>query len=235
MSAGFSVAHGDEAGLPKLANKKPLRVGFAQTESNNPWRLAETRSFKEVAAKCGWQVVMTAANGSNSKQVSDIQSMIAQHVDRLVFPPREEKPLAPVVLQAKKAGIPVILVDRDVDQSVAKAGRDYITFIGSDFIDQGHRAADWLIKATGGKAKIIELEGTTGASAADDRKKGFDDVIAKNPGMQIIASQSGDFARDKGRQVMETKLQAHPDVPAVDGHNQDIATGSLDAIKPDGK
>jgi len=189
MVAGFSIAHADDSPLPKLANKKPLRVGFAQTESNNPWRLAETKSFKDVAAKCGWQMVMTDANSSASKQVADIQSMIAQHVDLIVFPPREEKPLAPIVLQAKKAGIPVILVDRDVDQSVAKAGKDYITFIGSDFINQGQRAADWLVKSTGGKAKIIELEGSTGASAANDRKKGFDDVIAKNPGMQIIASR----------------------------------------------
>ncbi|MGF6753026.1 ABC transporter substrate-binding protein [Paraburkholderia sp. GAS42] len=234
IGCGISTAHADDA-LPKLATKTPLKVGFAQTESNNPWRLAETRSFKEVASKCGWQIVMTDANGSPAKQVSDIQSMIAQHVDLLVFPPREEKPLAPVVLQAKKAGIPVILVDRNVDQSVAKAGRDYITFIGSDFIDQGHRAADWLVKATGGKAKIIELEGSTGASAANDRKKGFDEIIAKNPGMTIIASQSGDFARDKGRQVMETLLQAHPEVTAVYAHNDEMALGAIAAIKAAGK
>src|SRR6202012_188567 len=94
---GAVAAHADD-GLPKLPNKTPLKVGFAQTESNNPWRLAETKSFKDVAAKCGWQLVMTDANSSNAKQVSDIQSMIAQHVDLLVFPPREEKPLAPIVL-----------------------------------------------------------------------------------------------------------------------------------------
>ena len=156
-----SIASAADDALPKIPNKKPLRVGFAQTESNNPWRLAETKSFKDIASKCGWQMVMTDANSSPAKQVADIQSMIAQHVDLLVFPPREEKPLAPVVLQAKKAGIPVILVDRNVDQSMAKAGRDYITFIGSDFINQGQRAADWLVKATGGKGKIIELEGST--------------------------------------------------------------------------
>src|SRR5258707_15518249 len=159
MVAGVSIAHADDSPLPKLVTKKPLRVGFAQPENNNPWRLAETKSFKDIAAKCGWQLVMTDANSSASKQVADIQSMIAQHVDLLVFPPREEKPLAPVVLQAKKAGIPVILVDRNVDQSIAVAGRDYITFIGSDFIDQGHRAADWLVKASGGQPKVIELAG----------------------------------------------------------------------------
>ncbi|KIG10687.1 ABC transporter substrate-binding protein [Caballeronia concitans] len=235
LSAGFSAAHAADDALPKIPNKKPLKVGFAQTESNNPWRLAETKSFKDIAAKCGWQMVMTDANSSAAKQVSDIQSMIAQRVDLLVFPPREEKPLAPVVMQAKKAGIPVILVDRNIDQSMAKAGRDYITFIGSDFIDQGHRAADWLVKATNGKATIIELEGSTGASAANDRKKGFDEVIAKNPGMKIVASQSGDFARDKGRQVMETLLQAHPDVTAVYAHNDEMALGAIAAIKAAGK
>jgi len=235
ITCGISAAYADDAALPKLAVKTPLRVGFAQTESNNPWRLAETKSFKDVAAKCGWQLVLTDAGGSAAKQVSDIQSMIAQHVDLIVFPPREEKPLAPIVLQAKKAGIPVILVDRDVDQSLAKAGRDYITFIGSDFINQGQRAADWLVTATGGKAKIIELEGSTGASAANDRKKGFNDVIAKHPGMSVIASQSGDFSRDKGRQVMETLLQAHPDATAVYAHNDEMALGAIAAIKAAGK
>jgi len=234
LGFGVATAHADDA-LPKIPSKTPLKVGFAQTESNNPWRLAETKSMKDIAAKCGWQLVVTDANGSNAKQVSDIQNMIAQHVDLLVFPPREEKPLSPVVLQAKKAGIPVILVDRDVDHSVAKPGTDYITFIGSDFINQGQRAADWLVKATNGKAKIIELEGTTGASAANDRKKGFDDVIAKHPDMQIIASQDGDFSRDKGRQVMETLLQAHPDVTAVYAHNDEMALGAIAAIKAAGK
>ena len=235
LSAGLGIAHAADDALPKIPNKKPLKVGFAQTESNNPWRLAETRSFKEIASKCGWQMVMTDANSSAAKQVADIQSMIAQHVDLLVFPPREEKPLVPVIMQAKKAGIPVILVDRNVDQSMAKAGKDYITFIGSDFIDQGQRAANWLVKATNGKATIIELEGSTGASAANDRKKGFDDVIARNPGMKIVASQSGDFARDKGRQVMETLLQAHPDATAVYAHNDEMALGAIAAIKAAGK
>src|SRR6201989_2148318 len=89
LAAGFTAATAADDGLPKIPNKKPLKVGFAQTESNNPWRLAETKSFKDVAAKCGWQMVMTDANSSASKQVADIQSMIAQHVDLIVFPPRE--------------------------------------------------------------------------------------------------------------------------------------------------
>src|SRR6516165_7406593 len=114
--------------LPKLKEKKTYKVGFAQTESNNPWRLAETESVKSEAAKRGYQLVYTDAAGSAAKQVADVNSMIAQGVDFLAFPPREEKPLIPAILAAKKAGIPVLLIDRNVDQSLAKAGVDYLAF-----------------------------------------------------------------------------------------------------------
>jgi ABC-type sugar transport system substrate-binding protein len=222
-------------GLPKLADKPTYKVGFAQTESNNPWRIAETQSMKDAAATCKWDLVYTDAAGSAAKQVADVESMIAQKVDVIVLAPREEKPLIPAVMKAKKAGIPVILIDRNVDQKVAAAGRDYVTFIGSDFIDQGRRAGEWLIKTTGGKGTVVELEGTTGSSPANDRKKGFDDVVKKQAGMKIVASQSGDFARDKGRQVMQTLLQAHPDVTAVYAHNDEMAIGAIAALEAAGK
>jgi galactofuranose transport system substrate-binding protein len=222
-------------GLPKLAEKAHYKVGFAQTESNNPWRIAETQSMKDIAGKCNWDLVYTDAAGSAAKQVADVESMIAQKVDVIVLAPREEKPLIPAVMKAKKAGIPVILVDRNVDQKSAAAGRDYVTFIGSDFVDQGRRAAEWLIKATGGKATIVELEGTTGSSPANDRKKGFDSAVKSQPGMKIVASQSGDFARDKGRQVMQTLLQAHPDLTAVYAHNDEMAIGAIAALEAAGK
>jgi len=154
--------------------------------------------------------------------------------------------LAPAVLKIKEAGIPVILIDRDVVHSIAKPGEDYVTFIGSDFVEQGKRAAEWLVEATGGSAKIIELEGTTGADPAIDRKAGFDDYILNGSfrgtpvsepasGMEIIASQDGDFQRDKGRQVMETLLQAHPEVTAVYAHNDEMALGAIQAIRDAGK
>ncbi|MDQ3870308.1 MAG: ABC transporter substrate-binding protein, partial [Chloroflexota bacterium] len=211
------------------------KVGFAQTEENNPWRIAQTTSMKDEAQKLGHQLVYTNAAGSAAKQVSDVQSMIAQKVDLIFLAPREEVPLAQAVLNAKAAGIPVILLDRNVDQSRAKAGRDYVTFIGSDFIEEGKRAAEWLIKATNGNAKIIELEGTTGSSPANDRKKGFHDAIAGQSGMQVLASQTGDFARDKGREVMQTLLQAHPDVTAVYAHNDEMAIGAISALEAAGK
>jgi len=233
--SGSATGGGSGAGLPPLAKKASYKVGFSQVESNNPWRIAETKSMRDEAAKRGDQIVVTDATGSPAKQIADVSNMIAQRVDMIFLAPHSEKPLAPVVLQAKRAGIPVILVDRRVDPSIAKPGQDYVTFIGSDFVQQGKEAADWLIKESGGKAKIIELEGNTGSSPAIDRKKGFDDEIKSQPGMQIVASQPADFAREKGRQVTETLLQAHPDVTAVYAHNDEMALGAVVALQAAGK
>jgi ribose transport system substrate-binding protein len=230
FAAGLAVAQ-----VPKLEQKETYKVGFAQTESNNPWRLAQTESMKSEAAKLGYQLVYTDAAGSAAKQVADVNSMIAQGVDVIFLAPREEKPLIPAVMAAKKAGIPVILLDRKVDPNLAKPGQDYLTFIGSDFVQEGQRAAEWLAKNANGKTKIIELEGTTGSSPANDRKKGFDEEIKKAEGFEIVASQSGDFARDKGRQVAEALLQAHPDANVIYAHNDEMAIGAISAIEAAGK
>ena len=223
------------AEAPKLAKKDKYKVGFAQTESNNPWRLAQTASMKAEAEKLGWQLVYTDAAGSAAKQVSDVNSMIAQGVDAIFLSPREEKPLIPAVMAAKKAGIPVFLIDRNVDQSLAKGGEDYVTFIGSDFIKEGQTAGEAMVKATGGKGIIIELEGSTGSSPANDRKKGFDEVIAKNPGLKIVASQTGNFNRDEGRKTAEALLQAHPEATAIYAHNDEMAIGAISALEAAGK
>jgi len=223
-------------GLPPLAQKDRYKVGFAQMESNNPWRIAETKSFQETAKTCGWDLVSTDAAGSAAKQVSDVDSMIAQGIDVLFLPPREEKPLLPAVMKAQAAGIPTFLVDRSVDPNVAKAGTNYIAFLGSDFVDQGRRVGEWTIENfKGDKGVIVELEGTTGSSPANDRKKGFDDAIAKDDRFEIVASQSGDFARDQGRQVMETLLQSHPDVNIVYAHNDEMAIGAIQALELAGR
>jgi ABC-type sugar transport system substrate-binding protein len=223
------------AELPKLAKKDKYKVGFAQTESNNPWRLAQTKSMKDEAEKRGWQLVYTDAAGSAAKQVADVRSMIAQKVDVILLAPREEKPLIPAVMEAKKAGIPMLLIDRNVDQSLAKGGEDYVAFIGSDFVKEGMQAAEALTAAVGGNAKIIELQGTVGSSPANDRMSGFAAYIKDHPGMQIIASQSGDFARDKGRQVFETLYQAHPEATALYSHNDEMTMGAIAAMEAAGK
>ena len=234
-AAVLASAPGAFAALPPLKKKDKYKVGFAQTESNNPWRLAETKSMKEEAARLGHQLVYTDAAGSSAKQAADVNSMIAQGVDAIFLPPREDKPLVPVILAAKAAGIPVFLIDRDVDHTMAKPGEDYVTFIGSDFVNEGNRIAEWVVKNANGKSKIIEIEGTTGSSPANDRKKGFDEIIAKHPEFKIVASQSGDFARDKGRQVAETLIQAHPEADIIYAHNDEMALGAIAALEAAGK
>ncbi|MEP6696165.1 MAG: ABC transporter substrate-binding protein [Pseudonocardiales bacterium] len=222
------------AGAPKLGKKSTFNVAFSQNASNNPWRLAETASMKAEAAKMGFKLTITDANNQQSKQIADIRGLIAQKPDVLFIAPITEQ-IANVVTDARKAGIPVFLLDRDVTHSVAKPGTDYVSVLQSDFVQEGKRAAVAMAHATGGKAKIIELEGTTGASPAIDRKKGFDEAIKACPGMQLLVSQDGDFTRSKGQSVAETLLQSHPDATAIYAHNDEMALGAIAAVKAIGK
>lgn len=236
LAFGVMATSASAQSLPPLAEKETYTVGFPQMESNNPWRIAQSKSFVDTAETCGWNLITTDAAGSAAKQVADVDSMIAQGIDVLFLPPREEKPLLPAVMKARAAGIPTFLVDRSVDPAVAKAGEHYVSFLGSDFIEQGRRVAEWtLANFEGEQGIIVELEGTTGSSPANDRRKGFDDEMAKHDNMTIVASQSGDFARDKGRQVMETLLQAHPDVNIVYAHNDEMAIGAIQALELAGR
>ena len=191
------------AQLPPLEEKDTYTVGFAQTGSNNPWRLGESKSMQDEAARLGYTLVETNANEDTAKQIADVDSLIAQGVDILIFPPRESQALAPSVMKAKAAGIPVILIDRDVDHEIAKPGEDYVTFIGSDFVDQGRRAAEWLVEATGGEAKIIQLEGTTGVRPGDRPQEGVRGLPGRNvPGHADAgrrARRDGDHRLADGR------------------------------------
>ena len=223
------------ASPPKLTKATGLKVGFSQNISNSPWRLAENKSMTDGAKAAGDTIVMTDAGGQDSKQVSDIQSLISQKVDVLIIAPLTETGEVSAILAAKKACIPVFLVDRDADHSLAKPGQDYVTFVGSDFVKQAQLVADTLIQATNGKAKIIELEGTSGATPAILRKKGFDDTIKSHPDMQIVASQDANFDRDTARQKMQTLLQAHPNVNAVYCANDEECQGAIAALKAAGK
>ncbi len=260
--AGFVVFGGMRTGRtmaapPPLEQKETYRVAFAQVEENNPWRIAQTESMRAEAERLGHELIYSNAESSESRQIANVDQAIAQQVDMIFLAPRSETPLAQAVLRARAANVPVICLDRDVDQNVAKVGEDYICFIGSDFIQEGARAAEWLARTMNGTAQIIELEGTTGASPAVDRQKGFRDYLAGSyapsdinptsaatpvpapsggfPDMQIVASQTGDFARDEGRQVFETLYQANGTANAVYSHNDEMAIGAIQALEGQGK
>ena len=211
---------------------KDITVGFSQMENNNPWRIAETESMKAEGEKRAGKYIATDAQAQTAKQVSDVEDMIAQGIDVLVIAPREYEGLTPALEAAKAAGVPVFLVDREAKGTPCE---DFITFMGSNFIEEGERAAQWLVENMGETGKVIELYGTIGSSPAMDRATGFRNVVSKYPGIEIVASQSGDFTRALGQQVMEQLLQAYPDVNAVYAHNDEMALGAIQALKDAGR
>lgn len=212
--------------------KKALTVGFAQVGAESAWRTAETKSIQDEAAKRGVNLKFSDAQGKQENQIKAVRSFIAQGVDAIVLAPVVETGWGPVLREAKQSKIPVVLVDRGVkveDESL------FATLIASDFVAEGKMAGEWLAKKTSGKAEIIELQGTPGAAPAIDRKRGFEEGIKNSPGMKIVASQSGDFRRSGGKEVMEALLKVHPGVTAVYAHNDDMALGAIQALEEAGK
>src|SRR4051794_1788626 len=187
--------------LTTLAADQKITVGFSQIGAESGWRTANTDSIKSEATKRGINLKFADAQQKQENQIKALGSFLAQGVDVIAFSPVVETGWEPILQQIKKEGIPVILSDRAVQVSDDSL---FVTFIGSDFLEEGRRAGNWLAKATGGKAMIAELVGTPGSAPAIDRKKGFEEVLAKNPGMKIIKSQSGEFTRAKGKEVMES-------------------------------
>ena len=224
LVGGFSARAAD-------ANKR-LVVGFPQIDENQPWRTAESNSFKNEAEKFNVDLKYVNAQDSQANQIAAIRSFIAQKVDVIVLPPKVETGWDPVLKEAKRAKIPVFLVDRGIKTSDPSL---YVTLLASDFVFEGQQAGKWLAKATNGKANIVELQGTTGAAPAIDRKKGFAEAIKAYPGMKILKSQDGNFTPEGGKQLMEAFLKAEgKNITAVYAHNDAMALGAIQAIEEAG-
>jgi simple sugar transport system substrate-binding protein len=209
-----------------------LTVGFSQIGAESGWRTAETNSIRSEAAKRGINLKFSDAQQKQENQIKALNAFIAQKVDAIILAPVVETGWEPVLKKAKDAGIPVILVDRGVKVSDDSL---YATLVASDFVNEGKMAGEWLVKATKGTASVAELQGTVGAAPAIDRKKGFAEAIQSAPGVKIIASQSGDFTRAGGKQVMEAFLKTHGKaITAVYAHNDDMALGAIQAIEAAG-
>jgi simple sugar transport system substrate-binding protein len=216
----------------RAAAGKKLKVGFAQTGAESAWRTANSASMKNEAAKRGIDLKFSDAQGKQENQIKAVRSFITQRVDAIVLAPLVETGWDPVLREAKRAKIPVILTDRTIktaDESL------YVTFIGSDFYEEGRMAADWLAKHVNGQGNIVELQGTPGAAPANERRRAFADAIKQHPGLKIIDSQSGNFERTLGKQVMEAFLKKHgKTIRIVYAHNDDMALGAAQAIEDAG-
>jgi len=222
-------------GSPAPADNKKITLGFSQIGAESEWRTANTKSIKDAAGEAGINLKFSDAQQKQENQIKAIRSFIAQKVDVIAFSPVVETGWEPVLREAKAAKIPVILTDRSVN---VKDDSLWVTFMGSDFVEEGRRAANWLVEKTkdnAGPINIVELQGTVGSAPAIDRKKGFEEVIKDKAKFKIIRSQTGDFTRAKGKEVMEAFLKAEgKKINVLFAHNDDMAIGAIQAIEEAG-
>ena len=222
------------AGLPLSAfAQKKIVLGFSQIGAESEWRTANTESIKQAAKDAGIELKFSDAQQKQENQIKAIRSFIAQKVDVIAFSPVVETGWGTVLREAKAAKIPVILTDRAVNE---KDDSLWVTFMGSDFLEEGRKAGRWLVdNVKGSEVNIVELQGTVGSAPAIDRKKGFEEVIKGKPQYKIVRSQTGDFTRAKGKEVMEAFLKAEgKNINVLYAHNDDMAIGAIQAIEEAG-
>ena len=219
------------AGSTGGSKSEKITLGFAQVGAESGWRTANTKSIRESADAAGITLKFSDAQQKQANQISSIRSYIQQKVDVIAFSPVVQTGWDTILKEAKTAKIPVILTDRAVD---SKDKTLYKTFLGSDFVKEGNKAGEWLVKeeaSATGTVNIAELQGTTGSAPAIDRQKGFKEAIAADPKLKIVKSQTGDFTRAGGKQVMEAFLKADKNINVLFAHNDDMALGAIEAIE----
>ncbi|MEW2412864.1 ABC transporter substrate-binding protein [Streptomyces sp. NPDC046866] len=226
---------GSAGSTGKGSSDGKLVLGFAQVGAESGWRTANTKSVREAAEKAGVTLKFSDAQQKQENQIKAIRTFIQQKVDVIAFSPVVESGWDTVLKEAKNAGIPVILTDRAVDSQDTSL---YRTFLGSDFTKEGQEAGKWLVKEYAGSSEpvnVVELQGTTGSAPANDRKAGFAEAIKGDPKFKVVDSQTGDFTRAKGKEVMQAFLKSHKDIDVLYAHNDDMALGAIQAIEEAGK
>jgi galactofuranose transport system substrate-binding protein len=221
------------------AGEKKITLGFSQIGAESEWRTANSQSIKDEAEKQGIALKFSDAQQKQENQIKAIRSFIQQRVDVIAFSPVVETGWEPVLREAQAAKIPVILTDRAVDVADTSL---WVTFMGSDFVEEGRRAARWLVDfapakdlAAKGTVNVVELQGTVGSAPAIDRKRGFEEILKSYPSYKIIRSQTGDFTRAKGKEVMEAFLKSEgKNIHVLFAHNDDMAIGAIQAIEEAG-
>ena len=212
--------------------KRNITLGFAQVGNESEFRAANTNSIVDAAKKAGIKLILKNANNNQEKQIDIIREFIKQKVDVIAFSPKVEHGWEGVLKEAKAAGIPIILSDREIDVNDSSL---WTSFIGSDFIEEGRRAARWLVNDMDPDNKvihIIELRGTQNSAPAEGREQGFNEVLVDNPNYQILESLQGDFTFARGKEMMKNVLiKYHKEIDVVYAHNDDMAIGAIEAIE----
>jgi ribose transport system substrate-binding protein len=207
---------------------KQIVIGMTVPSLQFPFFVIMKSDAEAAAAKLGAKLVFVDAQNDSAKQAAAVEGFVAQKVNAILISPMTVDSLVPSIEAAVKAGIPVASVDR-------KANTDKVlVHVGADNVEGGRAAARFIVEKLGGKGSVIELEGTPGASPAIDRKKGFDEVIAQNPGIKILVSQTAQFDRAQGHDVMENLMQSYPNFDAVFGANDEMIIGAIEAMSSAG-
>lgn len=226
---------GSAAALPIVGSAraaKPIKIGFSQATMNHPWRIAMvevTEAYVEANLP-NVELIITNGNTDNNKQVADVESLMVQGIDVLMISPLTAGALSPIVAEVMSSGTPVLTIDRAVNTEVT-------SHIGALNLPIGEAAAEFLIKKHNGKARIIELQGTAGASATVDRNIGFENGLAGHPGMEIVASHHANYLQEKAMKFMEDAVQRFgaDEFDAIYAHADEMAFGAIQALKEAGR
>ena len=205
-------------------------VGLSVSTLNNPFFVTLRDGAQATADSLGLDLVVVDAQDSVSKQVSDIEDLVTRGVDVLLVNPTDSDAVVPAVRGAQEAGIPVVAVDRGVNNV------DLAYFVVSDNVAGGVLAGEYICQQIGGAGNVVELEGIPGVSATRDRGQGFNQAIAEScPDVEVVARQTANFNRAEGLTVMENILVAQPEIDALFAHNDEMALGALQAVGSSGR
>jgi ribose transport system substrate-binding protein len=227
---------GCNRGAP-AADAKP-RVALVLKTLNNPFFIDMQRGAEDAARRLNVDLVVQAAERETDvdKQMQIIENLIQARVGALAITPSGSREVVPAVGKANEAGIPVVIVDTRLDsKAAADAGVRTASFVGSDNYRGGQIIGEFLVKASGGNAKVAILEGIPGHDTGDQRVRGFRDATKATPGVQIVASQTANWERDQGFTVFQNMLQANPAIDTVFACNDMMALGAIEAIRSAGR
>jgi len=231
MLFGFS---GCSENVEEPWDQARIVFGFSQLGDESEWRTASSNDIKQAAERAGVQLMFDNAQQQQFNQIKAIRSFILKGVDIIAFSPIVEEGWDNVLEEAQAAGIPVIVVDREIKPD--KEGL-FTAFIGADFHREGVEAGEWMVKRFADveeTVKVAEISGTDNSSPAIGRYEGVRDVFAENPKFEIVYTITGDFMRSKGKECMETILKEAPDIDILFAHNDDMALGAIEVLEENG-
>ncbi|MEY8751840.1 ribose ABC transporter substrate-binding protein RbsB [Alkalicoccobacillus gibsonii] len=208
-------------------SSEDFTVGFSVSTLNNPFFVTLEEGAEVKASELGLDLVTVDAQDDSSKQISDVEDLIQRGVDLIIINPTDSSAVTAAIEAANNADIPVITVDRGAD------GGEVVTHIASDNIAGGELAGELMVELVGEGAKVAELEGLPGSSAARERGEGFNNIAEDS--LDVVAKQTANFDRAEGLTVMENILQGNSDIEGVFAHNDEMALGALEAIEAAGE